>query len=454
MAFRSLNGEGRNTGFSGGYSKRHIIEMNVVKRIYSYMAANEDQLTMNEALKLISLKERRAVINEENTKGVKSLINKHQDLFMISQELPNGPDVIKPVVDIEFCKVFDSKQGCSDKDCEKLHVCRHFVKGKCTFGSKCKKPHQFHNPHTQEILQKHCLDGLTHSQLKDFLCRNVQFALDDSVDESSLPKQMEICKYYNVAIGCSRDEQCPFLHICRFFAEEGTCKFGPKCIRKHNFCNDHSRKLLSRYNIDETNALSYLRKKVGQSKHIIDDEILSDNHHNMSSKNLNPRAFLNITNLKQEFRKPRAHSLDIMDITRTCAKEKDVYRKMSEPANGKQSSDELFICENGILGICSAIHCPKVHHRSPFWWQYSTDGVSWKDVGECENINIEAKYVDVGADDVVVFLENKHKFVFKFSQQVGIQQNELPFLEKGKICLLLPYIIILLSKHKIYLEYL
>ena len=57
--------------------------------------------------------------------------------------LGNLAQVVKPLVTIEFCRDFDGKRGCELNDCGKLHVCRHFVKGKCTFGPRCKKPHHF-----------------------------------------------------------------------------------------------------------------------------------------------------------------------------------------------------------------------------------------------------------------------------------------------------------------------
>merc|ERR1711962_122488 len=57
---------------------------------------------------------------------------------------------------------------------------------------------------------------------------------------------------------------------CRFFAEEGNCKFGSQCIRKHDINNVHSSILLHRYNMDhltDPQVLAYLKIKREQQNH-------------------------------------------------------------------------------------------------------------------------------------------------------------------------------------------
>merc|ERR1711962_1704495 len=57
---------------------------------------------------------------------------------------------------------------------------------------------------------------------------------------------------------------------CRFFAEEGNCKFGSQRIRKHDINNVHSSILLHRYNMDhltDPQVLAYLKIKSEQQNH-------------------------------------------------------------------------------------------------------------------------------------------------------------------------------------------
>ena len=45
-----------------------------------------------------------------------------------------------------------------------------------------------------------------------------------------------ICWHYNSDAGCKNGDTCKFAHIelCKFFAENGKCRFGDKCIYIHN----------------------------------------------------------------------------------------------------------------------------------------------------------------------------------------------------------------------------
>ena len=387
--------------------KNSYSEFTFVRLLYRKLVTIGDVVGLMDLFRSLTPDERIVFCGKEGrVKSLKMFISKHCNIFQLSRDSGKGREVVRPVIGIEFCKVFDSKQGCDNRLCPKLHVCRHFVKGKCTFGSKCKKPHQFDDPHTLSILKRHYLDGLDHSHLKEFLCRNVQFALDDSVDEASLPKQLEICKYYNVAIGCSREGQCPFLHVCRFYAEDGTCKFGQKCIRKHDCRSDHARLLLRRYNIGEADVFSYLRKPRKQSRQ---DLFPLDTYPDFERPN-------------EIFRSPkcrvRTMSVDSYDAT-VVNRDRITPRKASEPSNLYQLGN-TYICMRYLEGQCKSQSCGRIHALMPYSWQYTVDNRNWKEVGNEENLKIETMFVDPYQDDVIINIEDKQRFIISFNNWIGI----------------------------------
>jgi len=247
---------------TGHESSDDLIKLQLAQKLYTAVVVNASILKVKDVLKVLDIERIVNVLKKSGLwNGIRSFLQNYPCSFLVAEE--NGCAVIKPIVTIEFCRDFDGKRGCNRSFCWRLHVCRHFVKGKCTFGPRCKKPHHFQNENTREVLKKHFLGELTDEETREFLCRNVQHLLDPEIANAELPKCLEICKYYNVATGCTRDF-CPFIHVCRFFAEEGNCKFGGQCIRKHDINNVHSKILLHRYHMDHLNeqqVLAYLKIK-------------------------------------------------------------------------------------------------------------------------------------------------------------------------------------------------
>ena len=245
-----------------GHESNDDLKLQLARRLYTAVVLNSSILKVKDVLKVIEIERIVNILKKRSLwNGIRAFLQNYPCSFLVLEE--NGCSVIKPMVTIEFCRDFDGKRGCTRGFCHKLHVCRHFVKGKCTFGPRCKKPHHFQNENTREVLRRHFLGDLSDEQTREFLCRNVQHLLDPEIANAELPKCLEICKYYNVATGCTR-ELCPYIHVCRFFAEEGNCKFGGQCIRKHDINNVHSKILLHRYHMDHLNeqqVLAYLKIK-------------------------------------------------------------------------------------------------------------------------------------------------------------------------------------------------
>ena len=372
-------------------------ESDFVKRIYKELITNESLNFIEEVLNVIVSPCKRGVLDlEVEVKKLMVIFTKYNDLFELKGEISKGPLLVKPVVTIEFCKNFDSKRGCLLKEaCPKLHVCRHFVKGKCTFGTKCKKPHHFNDKHTHNLLEKHYLNGLTDKQLKDFLCRNVQFALEDITTSNQLPKTLEICKYYNVAIGCTRGDSCPYLHVCRFYAEEDGCKFRGRCIRRHDLENSHAQALLERYKLSSDSIFSYLKQKVAVSSP-------------KGSRN-EPARSLSLSGLETDnewdtigLSKPRSLSLDtdhLKIVPKTDVKPK--YQPRTSPDPQIPFSNEMCLHPLFVKGSVCRGACPKVHYSKPFLWQMKfkkpKNCYEWIDFEDKENMEIENVYCsDIG----------------------------------------------------------
>ena len=302
--------------------------------IYTALVVNTSVLKINDILKLENVDKIVHILKKRSQwNGIQSFILSYPSFFQLVEE--NNAFVIKPIATVEFCRDFDGKKGCLKTFCPKLHVCRHFVKGKCTFGPRCKKPHHFEGSNTRDVLRNHFLEGLTDEQLREFLCRNVQHLLEQDSINSEVPKSLEICKYYNVATGCTRDF-CPYIHVCRFYAEEGNCKFGNQCIRKHSIDNLQTKFLLHRYQMDnltELQVMTYLKIKAERRE----DQSNADKSDKSSPPLLSP----NQTPVNMGHHFPALFSLPNASILHALANNK-ISRKLSNPIHSPILSLPIF----------------------------------------------------------------------------------------------------------------
>ena len=342
-----------------GHESSDDLRLQLARKLYTAVVINASILKVKDVLKIVDIERIVNVLKKRGLwNGIRGFLQNYPCSFLVTEE--NGCAVIKPIVTIEFCRDFDGKRGCNRSFCYKLHVCRHFVKGKCTFGPRCKKPHHFQNESTREVLMKHFLDELSDEETREFLCRNVQHLLDPELANAELPKCLEICKYYNVATGCTRDF-CPFIHVCRFFAEEGNCKFGSQCIRKHDINNVHSKILLHRYHMDHLNepqVLAYLKIKGENRDHQpqqqqqqqqlstngIPIESMKDNNKNrgLSSSNSSLNG-INASQFGSHFSLPNSiygslHSL--------MAEHNNSSRKLSQPSPGMNGNGGFSVLDS------------------------------------------------------------------------------------------------------------
>ena len=193
--------------------------------------------------------------------GALNLISQFPDLFKISREGKSKSKVIvQATMPIKFCEDVKAKTGCRNSQCMKLHLCPHFIKNdSCTFGNKCRRSHDFRDLHTMRILRRFNLVFVDPERLLEILRRVIdETEIERTASVLTVP---DVCKFYNNESGCSKGDNCPFLHVCMYFVD-GDCKFGAGCKRDHNFNSKHNKTVLAEYNLSNLkvrNLLSYLK---------------------------------------------------------------------------------------------------------------------------------------------------------------------------------------------------
>ncbi|XP_073506575.1 zinc finger CCCH-type antiviral protein 1-like [Phyllobates terribilis] len=105
-----------------------------------------------------------------------------------------------------------------EEKCDKLHLCKEYMLGKCK-SLHCIFSHDISSDYNQLVLKVNEISGLNIEEIKVLLLQN---------DNMMLP---EVCWGYMNFL-CVRVTDCPFLHICEYFAR-GECN-RTFCVRSHN----------------------------------------------------------------------------------------------------------------------------------------------------------------------------------------------------------------------------
>ena len=159
---------------------------------------------------------------------------------------------------MEFCREAGKKTGCQDGNCPDLHLCTHFLLGACTYGEKCRKSHSVGDVHTRRILCRAGLEFLLENaaRLESLLRRK---ARESEIETTAVNRDApETCKHYNHQSGCSKGDDCSFLHVCSHYVD-GDCKFNGSCNRAHTFRDPHSMKVLKAFGYDRLSDDRILR---------------------------------------------------------------------------------------------------------------------------------------------------------------------------------------------------
>nr|XP_033808882.1 uncharacterized protein LOC117364120 [Geotrypetes seraphini] len=151
-----------------------------------------------------------------------ALLSEEQSRFLLLEPGQDSVDetLVLPLSPVRICNGYLRQQD-QCQGCDRLHLCRFFVLGKCRF--RCRLSHDIHSECNIRVRKANEINGLNEEELRMLLLQN---------DPSFLT---EICPKYKgseQAESCPEGNTCKKLHICRFFSR-GQCRFF-KCKRSHN----------------------------------------------------------------------------------------------------------------------------------------------------------------------------------------------------------------------------
>ena len=201
---------------------------------------NGGEIELGQAVLRLSQRNRKFVSDY----GALEFVKRFPQLFSKTKQ-KKSKVMVKLDVPLKFCPQAGENGGCTDRSCDRLHLCPFFVKESCKFGDKCKRSHNYRDEHTIRVVKYFRLDFLSSSLLQKILKVIVdEGEIQRAAANRSVP---DICKFYNKGV-CKKGELCPCLHICEHFVD-GDCKFGEKCKRDHDFSDEHNRTVLEEYDM-------------------------------------------------------------------------------------------------------------------------------------------------------------------------------------------------------------
>ncbi|XP_050179258.1 zinc finger CCCH-type antiviral protein 1-like isoform X4 [Myiozetetes cayanensis] len=282
--------------------------------------------------------------------------------------LRGGAEVLA-VSDVRVCPRRECGGGC-----ERLHLCKQNLMGKCHLGpSSCKYSHDITNAENKKILRKHDLSGLSENELRILLLQNDTFFLPDT------------CQFYNKKGGvCMQQNNCNKLHVCRHFLQ-GECRFFP-CMRSHNLLDGHALRVLETGGIDGKIASNL--QIIYDYKHMeFNRELKKGNVHNYK-----PRGNCLKKTVVTMSKEPKV-PLQTVDSTLHVPSPEDKKDDSSAEAskdNKEVNCDE--ICVFYVWKYCKhKDKCKSVHYHLPYKWEIY-DGITWNDLSMMEEI--EKAYCD------------------------------------------------------------
>ncbi|KAF6720483.1 Poly [ADP-ribose] polymerase 12 [Oryzias melastigma] len=268
--------------------------------------------------------------------------------------------------------------------CERLHLCKYFVSGNCSFGHTCKNSHSLASPHNAAVLQRFGLEELGQKQLFQLLLQNDPFLLP------------EVCFHYNVGDGpfgnCKFTTSCTKLHICRHHLQ-GDCRFGSSCKKAH-VLDQHGRKLIQGLSPENATNLH----KIYMNKFII------MNQHDVS---VPAPAMKNLSLSESAHKPPQARP--------------DPPSTSAGPPKAAVDAEGNEICLFFLRSHCSFKEkCARVHWHLPYRWQLlDGDGVTWKDLENTEEV--EKAYCDPARDTSREDRASRRQKSFGSEQHVDFQ---------------------------------
>ncbi|XP_025029708.1 zinc finger CCCH-type antiviral protein 1-like [Python bivittatus] len=237
--------------------------------------------------------------------------------------------------------------------------------------SLCKYSHDILSESNRKVLKNHELSGLNEDELCVLLLQNDPFLLPD------------VCGAYNKGEGNCTQDNCPRLHICRYFLK-GECRF-PRCKRSHNLLDPNSVRLLLPEGLDKEMIwniqmicearIAALMQDLAFYKRPLAPAASGERPNAAPPKDdrphlaFNPNHFVNRDHPDQNGKG---------------------VPPPKPPVAAKEKSDE--ICLHYVWQFCkNKNNCSMIHYDLPYRWQVFTSN-GWKDLPRREEV--EKAYSD------------------------------------------------------------
>ncbi|XP_076451567.1 protein mono-ADP-ribosyltransferase PARP12-like isoform X2 [Babylonia areolata] len=282
---------------------------------------------------------------------------------------PISISTVSPRTSLAVCPAHSNKSGsCPDGSCPDLHVCRFFLlSGQCSFENRCLFGHDLRTPHNQRLLQRHLLDGIDITRLRSLFC------LPTIRQGVTLP---QVCRYYNVHRGCSKGNDCRFLHLCRHYMLE-QCRFGKKCERNHNINHPQVKDVLCQFGLDVAHRrLSDIVEEVKlYVKKLADQD--SDEEHcprgHASDGGARPKRCKSVPNLSRQQKFTFADESPGSATRAPSASRPSAYSRLAGGQSAPPKTEE--ICLYYLKGACRfGDKCNKLHSPQRYLWRIAAAG--------------------------------------------------------------------------------
>ncbi|XP_056373923.1 zinc finger CCCH-type antiviral protein 1-like isoform X1 [Hyla sarda] len=148
------------------------------------------------------------------------------------QKFPQVGELVLARSSMKICTKYLKNEE-EEEECDKLHLCRHYLQGKCWPGRRprCPFSHDIFSDQNQKVLKANEISGLNEDEIKVLLLQN---------DNQLLP---EVCwEYFKES--CDLGKDCSRLHICGYFTR-GECN-RRACKHSHHLLEFGSDLLLTR----------------------------------------------------------------------------------------------------------------------------------------------------------------------------------------------------------------
>jgi poly [ADP-ribose] polymerase 7/11/12/13 len=318
---------------------------------------------------------------------------------------------VEAIMPLKFCIEAAEKNGCLlGIECVRLHLCPYFIRGKCTYGEKCRRSHLIKDHHTMSMLYAlnlEDIDDVLWLQLLKKVLADTE--MERGASTHDIP---EICKFYQYQGGCRMKDKCAFLHVCQHFVD-GTCKFGNDCKRDHDLLQDkHNREVFEEFKLLSANRDQLLYIMRGRER-----KRTTSSGSDSSIPGAASSLGYKVSNMS-----PHSTSAAV-----------NTMNSVSQPAQAqatssteKQSTD---ICGFHLRGQCNyGQKCMNLHKDLPYQWQLQDASSSqsahsgWKDLQGDWNIMLERAYCEPSTN-ATLFYHQGQSFKTDFDKMNAVAEQ-------------------------------